>query len=1307
MLLTTKKTISLLLGLLVLCLSLPALVSAAISGCDAPLPAQTIDPETDFADFAVMNVAQGKDDGEDIPYFYLQTGNDAIDPNNIVLEFDQEVCVNFFYEDAGYQSTLGWLNLADAVFNSNGSLDWANTPKQTIFANVQDGRNSSGTNVTGGDGVLDAYSGYTHAELQDAGFDPVVDGVIDNKDMRKCLKDASGNRITFPAGTELVFWLNNNSGNTYFTKKNWNADDFDVCYNSNGEVHERTYLLGAPNTGTNNCATTSKGFLDQRAIDRLDNDFGLAMAGEYTMTVTQGQKFDHVIVAAPTNALDQWILSWEDLPGSNSGNDMDYNDMTFRIQRQTGGTIQTKPENAVKPKNPDGTDNLSGYFTSVTFKVYEETPTAAACAGKTSLRYRVSANNGASWYPSASSWVTSWDVTKSFSIVDGEKVVGDSVATDTAGKVYRELEIDFESENIMGQELIWQAELHSDVETCVPKIYGVELSGQTKSNATVSHTSPMPLGNVVYSTSLETPFYSWQEKRLRGHVRAAALYSPTTAVIYNDAIALWDGGEEVSSQSSSPQSADDGRRRIYYPDIQTLSTDIASDTTTDLLTDPPGVTLGDGSNSNFSGVLPYVPAVATTVQISAETASGVEAFHDLGNNQLVSVQGGTGTLNRFTGAFTVTFAAPPLLNTPIKASYSYYTTSANPVEFTPANVNNGQLAINTGHDFDGSGSIDEDDGDWLVRWVRGYFDPGSNPMVEKDWKLGAIDHSNPAILTAPGFPSWYYGSDVDSAEKESYLSYVSQLAPPTDVASAEADEAAWLSAHSERKTVLFVGSRDGMLHAFDAGKFRPNGDYWRTGLKETRGYFVWEDPDGNGPEPVQPNYGSGRELWSFIPANLFANLKNNYLASGDQAMVDASPTIADVRIGDPLDSHGGWRSVLLSAEGNGGNTVFALDVTEPESPKFLWEFSDPDLFRSRSSPAVGPVGRIMVDGQPRWAAFFVSGNSNPDAYPSIYVVNIADGSLIDRIFLYAPSPDNDSRSVDGVCPTMDARYKDNTIPCGLGGVPSSEPAIIDVDSNGYIDRLYIGTYVANADPSLPPRGALYRVNLSDDPNIFWEAVSNVIVNTDYTDDDRLDGNGVPLQVAGVDRWQPVYASPTVDVERRYNDDGTERYDVRLMFGTGDSPFVSTDDDSYSNYYIYSYIDQSPKAIVDSELSKDPGQVSLDWFLQLPAGHRVIASAFASARKLYIGTSTSGVEDPCVTGEDGGRLYVLDYDGSNLDNPDYVETGNVNSAPIVEDEHLYIKTRSGTKVFGKGTFQNETKSSGPGRSTPTSWLELTD
>jgi Tfp pilus tip-associated adhesin PilY1 len=108
--------------------------------------------------------------------------------------------------------------------------------------------------------------------------------------------------------------------------------------------------------------------------------------------------------------------------------------------------------------------------------------------------------------------------------------------------------------------------------------------------------------------------------------------------------------------------------------------------------------------------------------------------------------------------------------------------------------------------------------------------------------------------------------------------------------------------------------------------------------------------------------------------------------------VDASPALADVH------TDGAWRTVLLSAEGNGGDTIFALDVTDPDAPKFMWEFADPDLFRSRSSPAVAQIGRILYQNTTKWVAFFVSGKTYDDTlYPSIFAIDIADGSLVEKL----------------------------------------------------------------------------------------------------------------------------------------------------------------------------------------------------------------------------------------------------------------------------------------------------------------------
>ena len=131
----------------------------------------------------------------------------------------------------------------------------------------------------------------------------------------------------------------------------------------------------------------------------------------------------------------------------------------------------------------------------------------------------------------------------------------------------------------------------------------------------------------------------------------------------------------------------------------------------------------------------------------------------------------------------------------------------------------------------------------------------------------------------------------------------------------------------------------------------------------------------------------------------------------------------------------------------------------------MWEFADPDLFRSRSSPSVGKIGRIVYNGSAKWVAFFVSGNDDRydrTQYPSVYMIDIESGAVLQRIFL-------------------------NAEPAGIGGVPSGQPTIIDSDGNGYIDRFYIGT----------DKGFLYKINIPDDPDSAKYSITHCVVNTDY------------------------------------------------------------------------------------------------------------------------------------------------------------------------------------------------------------------
>jgi hypothetical protein len=374
--------------------------------------------------------------------------------------------------------------------------------------------------------------------------------------------------------------------------------------------------------------------------------------------------------------------------------------------------------------------------------------------------------------------------------------------------------------------------------------------------------------------------------------------------------------------------------------------------------------------------------------------------------------------------------------------------------------------------------------------------------------------------------------------------------------------------------------------------------------------------------------------------------------------------LADVYIDHDADDDKEWRTVLLAAEGNGGDTIFCLDVTDPDNPTFLWEFSDPDLFRSRSSPAVGQIGRIYDTDTDtaKWIAFFVSGKTEDSTmYPSIYMINIEDGSVVQRVVL-----------------NEDTGSGPNTR--GQGGVPSGQPAIIDADYNGYHDRMYIGT----------DKGFMYKVTLPDSPETKNNDITHCVINDDFDEDD--DGTD---EVDAAQQYHPIYGSPVALIDNIFTDEGKIDYRIRIFFGTGDSPYYDENiNTGNTTYHFFAYLDKGQK--------DDCGNVSLDWAYALPAGHRIFTTAFAAAGQIYFGTSTAETEDPCEAdpAADPGILFVLTIEGTVVMSK---AVGNITTTPLVEDQHLYYVTpQDGLSFLGSGQYNNELITGGEPEVTIQQW-----
>ena len=168
-------------------------------------------------------------------------------------------------------------------------------------------------------------------------------------------------------------------------------------------------------------------------------------------------------------------------------------------------------------------------------------------------------------------------------------------------------------------------------------------------------------------------------------------------------------------------------------------------------------------------------------------------------------------------------------------------------------------------------------------------------------------------------------------------------------------------------------------------------------------------------------------------------------------------------------------------------------MTDPHEPVFLWEWTMADLNRDGLSPAVARIGRTLDPrtGEPVWSAFIGTGRlAGKENYPAVYLLDISDGGVIQKIILDGGSDING----DGILDADETGY-------GRGGILSGQPAIVDTDNNGFVDRVYVAS----------SRGLIYKVNIPDDPQDPYTEFTDCVINTDFTDPQwAIDSLGSPL-----------------------------------------------------------------------------------------------------------------------------------------------------------------------------------------------------
>jgi len=531
--------------------------------------------------------------------------------------------------------------------------------------------------------------------------------------------------------------------------------------------------------------------------------------------------------------------------------------------------------------------------------------------------------------------------------------------------------------------------------------------------------------------------------------------------------------------------------------------------------------------------------------------------------------------------------------------------------------------------------------DLLVNYIYGYdsLDEDGDGTVgspangeKRSWILGDILHSKPAVISYARFTF----NQINEADC------------------------------SLNKSMIYVGTNDGMLHAF-------------------------RDCDGE-------------EAWAFIPDAVLPNLKELIARPALHSyFVDSTPVpyifdsdndgnIGAAEAADAdADNGAGDRVILYLGLRRGGNAYYALDVTDPAVPKFLWKL-DPgtsgfgELAQSWSEPSLGKVQHNDGSGvKNKIVAFIGAGYDNANE---------------DRRFGATPYFTGDTAAAPGNAEGAATSPGDENTPAvnpkGRGvfafevatlgnGAPTiatsptlvwshtyasgdfnrqkqrysipSEVTVLDTDFDGYSDRLYVGDTGAQ----------MWRYARHESGGALLPLADKLINN--WTGKRIFTAGENPLSDldAADSEGRKIFYRPSVTYESDY---------IALYFGTGDRVHPlnrAVTDRMYSlldrgqrtNQYIGDdnlvdvtenllQEDSTSAADVAALLAGLSSSSNYGWRIDLDrlnedslhAGEKILAPGVVFNKVAYFTSYTPNTDvsvDVCTPGNLGiSRLYALNY-----------------------------------------------------------------
>ena len=279
--------------------------------------------------------------------------------------------------------------------------------------------------------------------------------------------------------------------------------------------------------------------------------------------------------------------------------------------------------------------------------------------------------------------------------------------------------------------------------------------------------------------------------------------------------------------------------------------------------------------------------------------------------------------------------------------------------------------------------------------------------------------------------------------------------------------------YADSDVFIFYGSNDGVFRAAKGGFANKSG---------------------------QPTAGS--EVWGFIPPELFPNLNRLRNASPPISSSNKKPYFADGSIGVYTKDNNGDGKIDTTIDTNdkawlyismrrGGRLLYALDVSDPQNPKFMWKkdnnsagyselgftFSEPKVisqinghtgpvlvFAGGYDPAVEDIDPATITSSTSTTITATSGTVTRSMGRGIYIVDAATGDII-----WAAGGQARPTSLPSGAAYVQVSGMDCSIP--------SDIAVLKNSGGSIINRGYVGDTCGN----------VWRIDFNDASVSNWSA----------------------------------------------------------------------------------------------------------------------------------------------------------------------------------------------------------------------------